>query len=91
MTTTLEELWNGNLAPSEKCGVGDPEIKDLIRLMQRNKEDLMQALAPQQFALFEKYADCSDEYVYRMTAQAFCEGFSLASKLLTESLSASPQ
>ena len=39
-----------------------------------------------QCSLFEKYVDCSDEYTDRIAAQAFCDGFSLACKLMTEAL-----
>lgn len=53
--------------------------------MQRH--NARKALDGQQYVLFEKYVDCYDEYMYRMTAHAFCDGFGLAGKLLAESLS----
>lgn len=85
MKQTIEELWNGNLASAGKCGVQNPGIKELIGLMQRH--NARKALDGQQYVLFEKYVDCYDEYMYRMTAHAFCDGFGLAGKLLAESLS----
>lgn len=33
MKKMLEELWNGNVTPCEKCAVGDREVEDLIELM----------------------------------------------------------
>lgn len=86
MAGTIEKLWNGEIAPCEKCGSQDPEINDLLVLMRKNKETIYKELSPQQQKILEKYIDCSDEYVLRITEQAFCEGFCLASKLLTESL-----
>lgn len=87
MTQTIENLWNGEITPCEKCGAHDPEINDLLVLMRRNKEALSKEITVQQQETFEKYIDCSDEYVLRMTERAFCDGFCLASRLLTESLS----
>lgn len=84
---TIEDLWNGNIAPCERCGAHDPEISDLLALMWRNKQKLNSTMSAQQQEDFEKYTDCSDEYVLRITEHAFCEGFCLACKLLTESLS----
>ena len=39
MRRTIEELWSGNIAPCEKCGMHNQEIKELIRLIQRNREN----------------------------------------------------
>lgn len=33
MKKMLEELWNGNVTPCEKCAVGHREVEDLIELM----------------------------------------------------------
>lgn len=86
MKRTLEALWNGSLAPGQTSGVNDPELEHLTVLLDRNKEQLDRELSESQKELFEKYADCADEFLCLSTAQAFCDGFSLASKLLTEAL-----
>ena len=86
MKRTLEALWNGSLAPGQTCGVNDPELEHLTVLLDRDKEQLNRELSEAQKELFEKYADCADEFLCLSTAQAFCDGFSLASKLLTEAL-----
>lgn len=86
MKRTLEALWNGSLAPGPTSGVNDPELEHLTVLLDRNKEQLDRELSESQKELFEKYADCADEFLCLSTAQAFCDGFSLASKLLTEAL-----
>lgn len=86
MRAAIEELWYGNLAPYEKCGAHDPQIKELVRLMRRNREKLTEELNARQCDVLEKYIGCSDEYVCLMTEQAFCEGFRLACRLVAESL-----
>lgn len=87
MRRTIEDLWSGNLAPCEHCGTHDPEINALFVLLQRNKDALSKDLSVPQQEILSKYIDCWDEYLSLMSEHAFCEGFSLASRLLTESLS----
>ena len=86
MKQTIEDLWYGNVNPCEICGTSNEEMKELTRLMVRNEQDLKKELNDRQKAMLEKYTDCADEYWNRLLAQAFHDGFSLASKLLTEAL-----
>ena len=86
MKQTLELLWNGEIAPGQTSGVNDPEMEHLTVLLDRNREALSRELSPAQKALFDKYIDCTNEFNYLSSAQAFCDGFRLASKLLTEAL-----
>ena len=87
MKRTIEYLWNGNITPAEHCGAHDPEVDELVRLMERNKEDLDKELSKHQKDVLDKYMDCTEEYIYLITMLAFQDGFCLASKLLTEALS----
>lgn len=48
MKCTIENLWNGNIAPAENCGAGDPQVDELITLMERNKETLIKKLDKRQ-------------------------------------------
>lgn len=89
MRTTIEKLWNGNIASAENCGVGNPEIENLVILMERHKELLDQELGQRQKRVFEEYVDCAEEYVCLISKCAFRDGFSLASRLMTEALSES--
>lgn len=86
MSQTIINLWNGNVAPGEHCGSHDPEANKLIALMERNREKLNGGLTEAQKAIFHKYIDCADEYLMRMMELAFCEGFSLGSRLTIEAL-----
>ncbi len=70
----------------ENCGVNGPEINKVILLMERHREILQGDLVKPQKDTFDKYAECSDEYAELISEQAFCAGFSLASRLLSEAL-----
>lgn len=86
MAQTISDLWNGSIAPCAHCGCNDPEANHLLRLIERNREALRKELPARQADLFQKYIDCSEEYLLRMLELAFCEGFCLGSKLAAESL-----
>ena len=86
MKQTIEDLWYGNIAPVERCGVGDPEIKELIHLIERNKTALSDSLNDLQRHTFEKLLDCVEEYQDLVSSHAFCDGFSLAGRLFAEAL-----
>ena len=86
MAQTIYDLWNGNITPADHCGSHDPEANHLISLMMRNEEKLRGGLPDGQREVFQKYVDCSEEYLMRMLELAFREGFSLGCKLVTESL-----
>lgn len=83
---TITDLWNGNIAPCEHCGAHNPEVNQLIGLMERNREKLNEGLTAAQTEIFQKYIDCSEEYLLRMLELAFCDGFCLGSRLATEAL-----
>jgi len=86
MTQTIIDLWNGNIAPCEHCGSHDPLLKELLQLIERHDTDLRKKLTPVQQEVFQKYIDCSEEYLLRMLELAFSDGFCLGSKLVMESL-----
>ena len=86
MSQTMIELWNGNIAPGEHCGAHDTQANKLICLMERNREKLNAGLTEVQKKLLQKYIDCADEYWMHMMELAFCDGFSLASRLTVEAL-----
>lgn len=87
MSQTIKDLWNGNIAPCEHCGSHDAETNHLIGLMERNREALWAELSDAQKERFQKYIDCSEEYLLRMLELAFCDGFCIASRLTVEALS----
>lgn len=86
MTKTIVDLWNGNITHCEHCGAHDPELNHLIGLIERNREKLCTGLTEAQMETFQKYIDCTEEYLLRMLELAFSDGFCLGSKLSVEAL-----
>ena len=58
---TLEDLYYGNLVPHEKCAKLDDEVKELLKLLNRNEEKLLVIFSEEQKINFEKYKDCNRE------------------------------
>ena len=86
MSKTIEELWNGSISPGDNCGVGDMEIEILAMLMEQQQDALCQSLPPQQQVCFQNYTKFAEKYCTRLSFHAFRDGFCLAAKLMTESL-----
>lgn len=87
MNYTIGDLWRGNIAPWDNCGSHDPAIDRIVSLMDRSREDLSEIATKQQMELFEKYAGYADAYADLMMEQAFIEGFSLGTGLMSQALS----
>ena len=86
MPQTIIDLWNGNIAPCEYCGSHDPQLNQMIGLIERNRDALYEKMTEVQRDTFQKYIDCSEEYLLRMLELAFRDGFCLGSKLVMETL-----
>ena len=51
---TIDELWYGNVSPFEQCTRGDKRLKELLKLVARNREELDATLTDKQKeAIFE--------------------------------------
>ena len=83
---TLEDLYYGNLFPQEKCAKLDDEVKELLKLLNRNEEKLAAALTEAQKETFEKYKDCNREISEICERQSFITGFKLGAKIVIESM-----
>ena len=79
----LEELWYGNISPSEDRDISDEE-KKLVELMARHQEYMQSILKDKDLDAFKKYIECVDECTSMVECQAFEIGFKLAVRLLTE-------
>ena len=83
---TLEDLYYGNLFPQEKCAKLDDEVKELLKLLNRNEEKLTATLTEVQKETFEKLKDCEAELHGMNEREAFISGFKLAARIMTEVL-----
>ena len=57
----ITELWYGNVSPFEQCTRGDKRLKELLKLVVRNQEDLDGTLTEKQKETLEKFEDCMNE------------------------------
>ena len=58
MRTLLEEFWYGNVNPQEQSTEGNREIKNLLNLMGKNRDNLAETLTEDQKETLAKYDDC---------------------------------
>ena len=86
MTTTISQLWQGNVESISHAGINSAELRYLESLRQRNLEKLCAELNDKQKELFEKYRDAFDEYFIVYSEQSFCDGFCFGAKLVSEAL-----
>ena len=83
----LEELYYGNIVPNEKCAKFDDEVKELLKLLNRNEEKLTATLTEVQKETFEKYKDCNREISEISERESFIKGFQLGARIIIESIS----
>ena len=79
----LEELWYGNINPSEDRDISDEE-KELVELMARHQEYMQSILKDKELDAFKKYVVCCEEYASLVECQAFEIGFKIAVELLVK-------
>ena len=84
---TLEDLYYGNLFPQEKCAKLNYEVKELLKLLNRNEEKLISTLSDEQKETFEKYKDCNREISEICERDDFISGFQLGAKIIIEVIS----
>ena len=73
----LEELWYGNIEPTEYGASTSPEYKELRRLVDRNETELRATMTDEQKELFEKYTDRTREFQTITDCLIFQNGFKL--------------
>ena len=81
---TLEDLYYGNLFPQEKCSRLDDEVKELLKLLNRNEEKLTATLSEEQKDTFEKYKDCNCEISEICEREIFLNGFRLGARIIID-------
>ena len=88
---TLDELWYGNISPFEQCFCGDKRLRELLKLVARNREELDGTLTRQDPSdaqrakeTLEKFEDCMNEMHSITERDAFSYGFRLGVRLMSE-------
>ena len=85
--TTLENLYYGNISPHEYEVERGSEYDATAKLVIRHEQELSATLTEQQNAILEKIKNNHTELMSLGERDAFCRGFSLAVRLLTEAMS----
>lgn len=87
MAGVIEELWYGNIDPQTQRVEGNSEIKVLLNLMGKNRDELSGTLTDKQKEILEKYDDCVNEMYCIIERETFAYGFKLGGRLMCETLS----
>lgn len=82
----LEEFWYGNLDPAEYDACLDEEYKELIRLISRNEEKLLETMTEEQRDIFSRYSDCVREHQALAESLLFQNSFRLGARIMLEIL-----
>lgn len=80
----IEELYYGNVIPNEKHAKLSDEIKELLKLLNRNEDDFLKTLSDEQKIIFEKLKDCNREISEISEREAFLCGFQLGARIIIE-------
>ena len=80
----IRELWYGNVAPFEQCTRGDKQMKELLSLMGRNRDELGEGLTEKQKETLEKFEEALNEMHSIAERDAFSYGLRLGIRLMAE-------
>ena len=80
----IRELCYGNVAPFEQCTRGDKQMKELLSLMARNRDELGEGLTEKQKETLEKFEEALNEMHSIAERDAFSYGLRLGIRLMAE-------
>ncbi len=80
----LEELWYGNIEPTEYDTIACKELKEVLRLITRNEEKLLATMTEEQKDLFSRYTDAVHEYQTMAECLLFQNSFKLGARMMVE-------
>ena len=80
----LEELWYGNIEPTEYTASTSREYRELRKLVDRNETDLRATMTDAQKELFTRYLENVMEYQTMSELMLFQNSFKLGARLMVE-------
>ena len=86
MKNVLEDLWNGDICPSEKPYTETMSLKILIDNIHKQKQKLLEALDEKQRKLLDMYIELESDLIEQSSKEAFINGFKLGSDMMIEVL-----
>lgn len=84
MESIIEELYHGNITPSDRSFCRTGEYAHILQLVSRNEEKLTETLTEAQKETFEKFKDGTSELNGMTEVTAFTIGFKLGLRLTAE-------
>mgnify|MGYP003294172922 CR=1 FL=1 len=72
--TILEDLWYGNVRPTERSIVRGSKLDNLMNLLCQSEDYLMGGLTDKQKESFKKFKDCQSEITDYLETEAFTQG-----------------
>ena len=86
MNSIINELWRGNLIPQDDTLTNSDEMKELLGYIARHHKALEESLSDEQKEIFDKFHDCSNEYMSLSEAAIFEYAFKLGMRFAFEGL-----
>lgn len=86
MRSFIEELYYGNINPSDRDIIRGGTYSHILNLLTRNEDDLVQTLTQAQQDIFEKFKDCTSELSDKNEITSFVLGFKLGMRLTVEAM-----
>ena len=86
MGNILEEFWYGNIDPMEQSTGKSQAVKELLRLMGRNRDRLYDSMTAEQRETLAKYDDCVNEMHSIMEVEIFSYAFRLGGRFMLATL-----
>ena len=80
----VEELWYGNIDPTDFDTDAGKDYKEALRLISRNEEKLQATMTNEQKELFSRYTDCVREYQTMAECLLFQNSFRLGARIMLE-------
>lgn len=87
MKKILEELWYGNIFPSENTHKLSCEEKDLMKYIADHHDSLQATLTNEQKELLKKFDDCYSELASITEKEIFVYAFRLGARIAIEVMS----
>ena len=86
MRSIIEELYYGNISPSDRDIIRGGTYSHILNLVTRNDDELVQMLTQAQQETFDKFKDCVSELGDKNEMVSFVLGFKLGMRLALEAM-----
>ena len=86
MGNILEEFWYGNINPQEQSKESSRTVKELLKLIGRNRDRLHDFMTAEQRETLDNYADCVNEKYGLIELEIFSYAFRLGGRLMLAAL-----